>query len=87
MHVQYTKVTGKYTNKVAHVHDGKRGAGMVQLHPVLTSALRWRWVVSFTNQLLSFQEKTRYPLNRRLGGAQSRLDSLEKRIISCRCWE
>jgi hypothetical protein len=37
----------------------------------------WRWVVSFTPRQLY----SRYPLDRRLGGPQSRLDEMEKRKI------
>jgi hypothetical protein len=40
---------------------------------------RWRWVVKFTPQLLYPRRKfPRYPLDRRLGGTQSRFGRLEE---------
>jgi hypothetical protein len=40
---------------------------------ILDLGSRWRWVVSFTHQPLYSQGKSpRYPLDRRLGGCQSR---------------
>jgi len=56
----------------------------VHLHSFLTSALDWRWVVSFTYLPLYPQEKrSRYPLDRRLGGPQNRsaLGSEEKNSL------
>jgi hypothetical protein len=42
---------------------------------ILDLGTRWAWVVSFTPQLLYPQEKSpRYPLDRRLGGAQSQVE-------------
>jgi len=33
------------------------------------------------------QKSHYYPLNRRLGGPQNRSNVLEKRYISCPCWD
>jgi hypothetical protein len=48
------------------------GSGSIAPH-VLDLGTRWRWVVSFTSRPLYPQGKNPwYPLNRRLGGPQSR---------------
>jgi hypothetical protein len=48
------------------------GSGGVTLR-ILDLVTRWRWVVSFTIRLLYPQGKsTWYPLDRRMGGSQSR---------------
>jgi hypothetical protein len=45
----------------------------VYLHPLFDLGTRWRWVVSFTPQLLYLQGKSPWhPLDSRLGGPQSR---------------
>jgi hypothetical protein len=45
----------------------------VYLHAFFDLGTRWRWVVSFTSRPHYPQGKSpRYPLDRRLGGAQSR---------------
>jgi hypothetical protein len=48
----------------------------VQLHSFFDLGTRWRWVVSFTPRPLYPQGKSpSYPLDRRLGGPQSRSGS------------
>jgi hypothetical protein len=45
----------------------------VYLHTFFHLGIRWRWVISFTPWQLYPQGKSlRYPLDRRLGGPQSR---------------
>jgi hypothetical protein len=45
----------------------------VELHALFDLGTRWRWVVSFTPRPLYLQGKSLcYPLDRRLGGSQSR---------------
>jgi hypothetical protein len=45
----------------------------VYLHSFFDLGTRWRWVVSFTSRPIYPQEKSAcYPLDRRLGGPQSR---------------
>jgi hypothetical protein len=49
---------------------------------ILDLGTRWRWVVSFTPWPIYPQgKKPWYPLDRRLGGPQSRLDAAVKRQI------
>jgi hypothetical protein len=54
---------------------------------ILDLGIRWRWVVSFTHRLLYLRgNSSRYPLDRRLGGAQSRSRHCEvkKNLLLCR---
>jgi hypothetical protein len=49
---------------------------------ILNLCTRWRWVVSFMTQPLYPRGKNpRYPLDRRLGGPENRLDTVVKRKI------
>jgi hypothetical protein len=49
------------------------GGVEVQLHSFFDLGIRWRWLVSFTHRPLYPQVKNPwYPLNKRLGGPQSR---------------
>jgi hypothetical protein len=53
-------------------HEGVLGSGGITAH-ILDLGTRWRWVVSFTPRTLYPQGKSSwYPLDRRLGGPQSR---------------
>jgi hypothetical protein len=53
---------------------------------ILDLGTRWKWMASFT--FLPFyrrRRRSRYPLNRRLGGPQSRFEALKKtKILHCR---
>jgi hypothetical protein len=58
-------------NRAPH-HEGVLGSGGIALR-ILDLGTRWRWVVSFTPRPLYNQGKIPcYPLDRRLGGPQSR---------------
>jgi hypothetical protein len=53
-------------------HEGVWGSGCIDPH-FLDLGASWRWVVSFTPRPLYPRRKSpRYPLDRRLGGPQSR---------------
>jgi hypothetical protein len=53
-------------------HEGVLGSGGIVLR-ILDLGTRWRWVVSFTPQpLYSQRNSSWYPLDRGLGGSQSR---------------
>jgi hypothetical protein len=53
-------------------HEGVRGSGCIDPH-FLDLCTSWRWVVSFTPLTpYSRENSPRYPLDRRLGGPQSR---------------
>jgi hypothetical protein len=53
-------------------HEGVWGSGCIEPH-FLDLGTSWRRVVSFTTRPLNPMEKSpRYPLDRRLGGPQSR---------------
>jgi hypothetical protein len=55
-----------------HAKKAYWGSGSIASH-ILDLATRWRWVVCFTPQPIYSQEKSPwYPLDRRLGGPQSR---------------
>jgi hypothetical protein len=57
----------------APLHGGVLGSGDIRLHSFFDLGIRWRWVVSFTPRLLYPHGKSPwYPLDRRLGGSQSR---------------
>jgi hypothetical protein len=54
----------------------------IQLHSFFDIGTRWRWVVSFTPQLLYSQGKRPwYPLDRRLGRPQSRSGRDGERLL------
>jgi hypothetical protein len=64
------------------------GRGGTAQH-ILNLGTRWRWVVSFTPRAFHPRRKNpRYPLNRRLGGPQSRSESGgEEKKSLCPCRE
>jgi hypothetical protein len=74
-------IFGNYSKKVklslcltnwAPCHEGVWGSGCIEPHFLYLGTI-WRWVVSFTHRPLYPREKSyQCPLDRRLGGPQSR---------------
>jgi len=55
---------------------------------ILELGTTWRLVVSFTPRLLYLQEKSPwYPLDRRLGGHQSRTGRGDEEKVPSPCWD
>jgi len=69
----------------------KTGGGMEVLTPrILNLDTRWRWELSFTPRSLYLRGKgSRYALDRRMDGAQSRSGrgGVEKKSLPCPCRE
>jgi hypothetical protein len=87
------KGKGKVSLCLTRHHAMKAYWGVeVYLHSFFDPGTRWRWVVSFTPRPLYPQGKTSwYPLDRRLGGPQSRSGrgGEESLLVLCSfsCWE
>jgi hypothetical protein len=70
-----------------HTSEGIWGSGHVA-SLILNLGYSWRWVVNFMPLLPQLCERTPWsPLNRRLGGPQSRCGCWDKRQISFPCWD
>jgi hypothetical protein len=76
------KVKSQYLTNWAVRCDGVWGSGCIDPY-YLDLGTSWRWVVSFTPQLLYHQKKSPwYPLDRRLGGPQDDVEYIKFLTLS-----